>query len=340
MIRSALFALLACLLLAATACTSDPKPAPATGAGQQDPELVRLNQLLEKDPKNDSLLYKRAQIFYNAQGFDEALVDLANAINRDSLHHPEYYHLLADVLIDYARPNDSKRAIEVLQSAARIFPNRIPTLLKLSEFQLIVLHHTDALSTLDKVLRIDPQNAEGYFMAGRVALDMGDTSRAISVLQKSVQIDADNNDAWRFLGRIFAQKNNPVAIQYFDNALRIDSTDLATREFKAAFYKRRGEFDNAFATYRDIIIRNPDYSNAYFDIGTIYLELDSLQKAYDNYSLAITTDPLFIKAYYFRGQSSELMGNVEAALADYTQANKMSPNYEEPKAALERLKKK
>ena len=28
----------------------------------------------------------------------------------------------------------------------------------------------------------------------------------------------------------------------------------------------------------------------------------------------------------------------EAALADYRQANKMSPNYEEPKEALERLK--
>lgn len=338
MIRSALFALLAGLLLAGTACTNDSKPAPAA-AGQQDPELTQLNLLLEKDPKNDSLLFKRARIFYHSQAYDEALVDLANAINRDSLHHPEYYHLLADALIDYARPNDSKRAIEVLQAAARIFPNRIPTLLKLSEFQLIVLHHTDALSTIDKVLRIDPQNAEGYFMAGRVALDMGDTTRAISVLQKSVQFDAGNNDAWRFLGRIFAQRNNPVAIQYFDNALRIDSTDLATREFKAAFYKRRGEFDKAFATYRDIIIRNPDYSNAYFDIGTIYLEMDSLQKAYDNYSLAIKTDPLFIKAYYFRGHSAELMGNIEAAVADYTQANKMSPSYEEPKAALERLKK-
>ena len=301
-----------------------------------DPALATLTQKLEQDPDNDSLLYQRAEVYYNLDGFDEAMQDLAKAIQLDSMQ-PQYYHLLADVLLDYSRPNDSKRAIDVLLTAQYLFPERIPTLLKLSEFQLIVQQHTEALGTLDKILQLEPQNAEAYFMAGRVALDQGDTTRAIASLQKSVQFNADNIDAWRFLGRIFSRKNNPVAIRYFDNALRIDSTDLESREYKAVFYKLRGEFDQAFAIYRDIVVRNPDYSNAYFDMGAIYLELDSLQKSYDHFDLATKTDPLFVKAYFFRGHVSELMGNLEAARADYLQASKMSPNYPEPKAALERL---
>ena len=243
------------------------------------------------------------------------------------------------MLLDYARPNDSKRAIDVLLTAAYLFPDRIPTLLKLSEFQLIVRQHDDALATLDKILQRDPQNAEAFFMAGRVALDKGDTTRAIASLQKSVQYDADIGDAWRFLGRIFAERNNSLAIRYFDNALRVDTMDLEAREYKAAFYKRRGEFDKAFQAYRDIIIRNPDYSNAYFDMGMIYLELDSLPKAYDHFNLALKTDPLFVKAYYYRGHTAELQGNIEAAKADYRQASGMSPNYPDPKIALERLGK-
>ena len=337
MIRSVLFTLTTSCLLALLACNNDSKNSQtAPGTAPEDPDLARLSQLLDKDPTNDSLLFLRAETFYNLDAYDEAMRDLAAAITLDSLQ-PQYYHLMADVLLDYARPNDSKRAIDVLLTAAYLFPDRIPTLLKLSEFQLIVKQHGDALTTLDKILKRSPQNAEAYYMAGRVALDMGDTSRAITSLKKSVQYDADNDDAWLFLGRIYLNRNSPLAVQYFDNALRVDSTNLEAREYKALYYKLIGDFDRAFEIYREIVVRNPDYSNAYFDMATIYLEMDSLNKAYDHFNIAIKTDPLFVMAYYYRGVTSELLGNTEAARADYRQASKMSPNYLEPKEALERL---
>lgn len=317
-------------------------PGPISQAAQElqaDPDLTQLSALLAEDPDNDTLLYLRASTYYKLDAFDEAMADLEKAMKQDSMQ-PAYYHLLADVLIDYARPNDSRRAIEVLKLAAQRFPDRIPTLLKLSEFQLIVRKHGDALATLDKVLQRDPQNAEAFYMAGRVALDKGDTTNAISSLQKSVKIDADNADAWFFLGRIFSIRNNPVAVQYFDNALRVDSSYLEAQEFKAAFYKRRGEFNKAFDIYRDLLLRDPDYANAYFDMGVIYLELDSFSKAYDNFNIATKVDPIFVKAYYYRGIASENLGNREAALADYKQASGMSPEYQEAQEAKARLEKK
>ncbi len=306
---------------------------------QGDPQLTQLTTQLEKDPNNDTLFYLRAATYYKLDAYDEAMADLERAMRLDSMQ-PMYYHLLADVLLDYARPNDSRRAIDVLKLAAQRFPNRIPTLLKLSEFQLIVRKHGDALATLDKVLQRDPQNAEAFYMAGRVALDKGDTTNAIASLQKSVKIDADNADAWFFLGRIFSLRSNPVALQYFDNALRVDSTYLEAQEFKGVFYKRTGQFDKAFNIYRDLLLRDPDYANAYFDMGAIYLELDSFSKAYENFNIATKVDPIFVKAYYYRGVASEKMGNREAALADYKQASGMSPEYQEAKDAKERLEKK
>lgn len=317
------------------------KPAAGSEVSQElasNPDLATVSALLEANPNNDSLYYKRAKIFYNLEAYDEALRDLNHAISIDSMR-PAYYHLLADVFLDYARPNDSRRAIEVLKLATKRFPGRIPTLLKLSEFQLIVKKHSDALTTLDQILQIDPQNAEAFFMAGRVALDKGDTTAAIASFQKSVKINADNADAWTFLGRIFSSRNNPEAVQYFQNALRVDSNDIEVRLQLGMYYKRRGEFDQAFKIYRDIIIRNPDYSDAYFDMGMIYLELDSLPKAYTNFDIAIKTDPIFIKAYYWRGVTSEAQGNLSAALADYRQASGMSPDFVEAKDAKDRLEK-
>ncbi len=339
MIRTALFSSLVGCLFLMFSCKNEPKIAPSDAAGGQNPELARLNEWLAQDPSNDSLLYLRAEEYYNLDAYDEALQDLKTAIEYDSLQ-PQYYHLLADVLLDYARPNDSKRAIDVLLTAAYLFPDRIPTLLKLSEFQLIVKQHGKALATLDKILKQHPQHAEAFFMAGRVALDKGDTTNAIKSLQKSAQFDAENVGAWVFLGRIFSEKNNPIALKYYDNALRLDSTDLEIYEFKAAFYKRRGEFDKAFDVYCDIISRDHEYSNAYFDMGIIYLEQDSLDKAKQHFDIAIQTDPLFYRAIYYRGVVLEQQGKTDQAWENYDQAARMAPGFKEAEDAAKRLKKK
>ncbi len=303
-----------------------------------DPVLSQLNTLVEQNPKSDSFRYLRAEYYYNLEAYDEALLDLNAAMQLDSMQ-PRNYHLLADVLLDYGRPNDSRRAIVVMEDAVRKFPDRIPTLLKLSEFHLIVQQHGEALKALDQILRRDPQNSEAYYMAGRVALDKGDTLNAIASMRQSLLLDAENVDGWLMLGRMLTNRKDPQAVQCFDNALRIDPESLEALEYKAAFFKRMGRFDEAFTIYRDIIMKNPYYANAFFDMGAIYLEMDSLEQAYKHFDMAVKSDPLFVKAYYYRGVANELSGKTDAALADYSQANRMSPNYPEAKEALERLKK-
>jgi tetratricopeptide (TPR) repeat protein len=321
------------------ACKNEPAAPAAASMPIGDPTLQMMTKLVEADPNNDSLLYMRGRVYWKLEAYDEAMADALAALQRDS-SHPKYYHLLADVLLDYGRPNDSKKALDMLNLAANRFPDHDLTWLKLAEFNLIVKKHGDALKALDHVLKRDPQSAEAYFMSGRVALDMGDTTRAIKSFEKSVNFDADNAEAWIFLGRMFSNKGNPRAIQFFDNALRLDSNNVEVQEFKAAYYMRVGKFDEAFRQYRAIIAHHPDYSNAFFDMGLMYIEMDSLARAEQHFDLAIKTDQLFVLAYYYRGLSRELQGNLEGAIADYKQSNGMSPNLPEPKEALDRLKVK
>ena len=65
-----------------------------------------------------------------------------------------------------------------------------------------------------------------------------------------------------------------------------------------------------------------------------------ITQAYTNFDIATKTDPLFVKAYYYRGLCSEKKGDKDAAIADYKQANGMSPDYPDAKEALLRLGQK
>ena len=335
---STILKMLASLLIVvalASSCKDSSKPA-AERPSSGDPTIDRLSEQLEEDPKNDELYFQRGLQYWELDAYDEAIADATKAISIDSLK-PAYYFLLADAHLDYARPNDSKRAISVMEKACSLFPEHLDTYLKTSEIYLIVRQHSEALKKLDYILKRDPLSAEAYFMTGRITLDMGDTIRTVKSLQKSVQLDADNKDAWVFLGRIYSKKGDDKAIQFFDNALRLDTTDVVVEEYKAAHYKRSGNFKKAFELYKAIIVKHPDYSNAFFDMGLIFLEQDSLDKAYEHFNHAVRADPLFVIAYYYRGYASEAKGDLKSAIADYQQANKMSPNLEEAKAALERL---
>ncbi|MEO6038805.1 MAG: hypothetical protein ABIQ93_10350, partial [Saprospiraceae bacterium] len=106
-----IFSIFAALLLTTgflISCKNDPPPAATNPANAPNPQLTKLNALLEKDPNNDSLLYRRASVYYQLEGYDEALADVERALQLDSMQ-PMYYHLLADVMLDYSRPNDSRK---------------------------------------------------------------------------------------------------------------------------------------------------------------------------------------------------------------------------------------
>ena len=110
-------------------CKHDKKtPPPAAPDGNVSPAILELSRQIAADPHNDSLLFLRGKAYYDEQSFDPAIQDVALALEIDSLR-PPYFHLLADIFMDYYK---SREGLRIMETAADRFPGRIPTLLKLS----------------------------------------------------------------------------------------------------------------------------------------------------------------------------------------------------------------
>lgn len=331
--RKTIFPLLLLMVLLYACGDSTPEETqqniPLTG----NPAIDGLTEALQSEPRNADLYAKRGKAFYDNKGYDEAIVDLTYAIQLDSTQ-PAYYHDLSDVYLDYFK---SRQALQVIQEAAVLFPSDIPTLLRQSDLQLILKQNEESMKTIDQVLKLDPQNAMAYFMFGMNFKETGDTVRAINSFQKAVEFDADLVDAWINLGQLYEAIDDPLALRYLDNAVRIAPDDPLVWHAKANYLSNQGNLEEAIDTYRRLIGIDPQYEEAYFNSGLIYLDMDSLAQAMQQFDLTIKTSPTYIKAYYYRGLTHEMMGQIEAARTDYDQALRMAPDYNKAKAGLVRL---
>jgi tetratricopeptide (TPR) repeat protein len=306
----------------------------ATASGV--PAIEDLSRRIEATPGNAQLYAARGYLWYENENYDEGIADLEKAIELDSTR-AEYFHALADMYLDYYK---SRRALNVMERAGVAFPKRVPTLLKLAEFQLILKQHTQALFTLERIRAIEPLNAEMFLMFGNVFLEMGKNDQALNAYQSAVENDPDLIDAWINLGNLLAEKNSPLAEKYFDNAIRVDSNNIDALHAKAYFLSNtKDDLGGAIKIYKKINTIDPQYVDGYYNIGLIYLDMDSVRQAYQSFDLAVKFAPTLAGAHYHRGVAAELMGNMAQAKSDYENTLSLDPDYAAAKAALQQLPK-
>jgi tetratricopeptide (TPR) repeat protein len=325
------------LLLLAFACKNDTdKKTQLAKTGIR--AIDSLTEKIESEPTNAQNYFRRAQAFYEhgeQGGYDQAIVDMQYALTLDSTN-VDFHHFLADVYMDYKQ---SRLAVATMERAADLAPDRIPTLLKLSEFYLITKQYGKAFNKVDDILNKDPQSAEGYFMLGMVAKEKGEEPSAINAFQKCVDLDASNKDAFIELGNLFSKRGNNLALKYFDNALLIDSLDDQAALGKAYFLQTQNKVSEAIAAYEDIIRRDAQNEAAFFNLGILYLDGNNLDKAQQHFDIIIKQSPTYYKAYFYRGYVQEKRGNKVAALADYQQALEFKSDYDKALEGMKRLGK-
>ena len=306
---------------------------PAKTFESSDPQLEALTSAITIDDDNAELYYERAIALYQKEQYDSAIKDIQKSISLDS-SKAEYYHLLSDTYLDYYK---SGEALDILEKTAEKFPKNISTLLKLSELQLILKQYDASFFTIQKVLNLDKQSAEGFFMLGMIYRGQDDQERAINSFQTAVEMDPDIVDAWIILGDLFSGKDFKIAERYYDNAIAIDPENIQAYHSKAFYLQNKNRTFEAIELYKIINAKDPQYTDAYLNTGILYLELDSIEKAYEHFDILIKIEPQNHLGYYYRGITNMFSGKTEQAKQDLEQALVFNAGFEKAKIALAEL---
>jgi tetratricopeptide (TPR) repeat protein len=300
------------------------------------PELKAVNDALLKDPDNDSLYRERSRMYIRYQIFDEAMGDANRSIKLDSSNAKNYL-ALSDV---YFATNKTRQAKDILEKTVKKFPKNTEALLKLGELFFLVRQYENAITQINTALRIDENLAHAYYLKGSVFKEMGDTNKAISSMQTAIEQDNKYYDAFVSIGVLYASRKNPLALEYYENALRIRPDDEIVLYNKARLLQDLNKIPECEAIYEKLLAINKNNDKVLYNLGAISLDKKKdTHKAVDYFSKAIAANPKYTEAYFARGLSFEILKDRDNAKADYNMCLQITPNYEPAIDALNGLMK-
>ncbi len=299
-------------------------------------ELKEVNGMLSKNPSDPALYIKRAQIYLNNKDFTAAIGDAKRAISIDS-SKSEYFILLCDA---YFFSNQTRLAKETLEYCIKINPSSKEANLKLAEMYFYIRKYQEAINYINNALKIDQSLSKGYYLKGMCYKESGDTTNAISSFQTAVEQDNEYYTAYMELGSIFGRKKNPLALEYYTQALRIDPRSEEVFYHMAKFYQDIGKYTLATETYKKILSINPKEKYSIYNLGAIELYSNkNPEQAKKYFNDAIFADPNYAEAYFARGVCYEYLNDLSSARADYEMAVQLKPNYEDAVQKLNSLDK-
>lgn len=180
----------------------------------------------------------------------------------------------------------------------------------------------EGMKYLEKAKEIGYTNGgELYFYLYNCNLAEGDTIKAGEEIEKGFSIYPTNKTLMLTLINYYIIKNeNPVkVIDYLNKAIEADSANFSLYFAKAALYEKLPDYNKAEEAYKKAIAINPEYFDAYFNLGVMYYNQGAAKveaanklpmedtKGYD--SLLVSADSYFKKALPYIEKSYQLHPN-------------------------------
>lgn len=329
--------LMSVIMMIAMACNSGKKQQESTS--QEDSlnkvnPLTEINRQIADDGNNDQLYIRRADYYLSQNKVDSALRDILFAIDIDP-ENTNHFITLSDAYLALGNPD---KCLDALNRALKLDENNQEALMKKAQLFLIMRDYDQTYETISKIIAIDKINPIAYFVRAMALIEQGDTSQAIRNLQVAIDQKQDYYEAQLQLGILFAAQQNPVAVNYFQNAINLEPRAIEPYYQLGLFFQENDRLESAVQTYNSILDIDPKYVPALYNLGYINLVYEkNFQRAADYFSQVLQLAPDYTEAWYNRGYCYELMGQKDLARRDYQESLEKRNNYPKAIEGLNRL---
>jgi len=284
------------------------------------------------------LTYQQTRLWRN----NEALWQHAIEVTEDNY---VAHNFLGNVRIAQERPEE---AVEQWRAALQITPNILQAHTNLGLVASSKGHTEAAIEHWRFALRLAPDHIDTLCYMGRALGKLGRNEEAASHLRHALRVDPASASAHTSLATILVDDSKfAEAIRHYLEALKLEALIINGQSFTlqdalthyniAVAYERLGKLDEAAAHYREALRRDPEYANAYFNLGNTLLARGEYLEAISQYRKALELSPDEPTIHSNLGTALRLVGELDEAAAHYREALRIDPQLEAPRKNLEHL---
>ena len=216
-----------------------------------------------KPPNPAEQHLRAAQTFQLAGDLEKAAAEYRSAI---SLGLQQIGNLRAS-------RSETSAGLALLDQAVRIDPSNSAAKLDLAVAQFQAGDKVTARTTVEDVLRQNPNDLRALIFAGKIYFEQGDYARAAERLEAALQLQPGFEVAYTLALADLAQKKPVPAGMLFDEMLASSKPDASMRVLIGIAYRETGYFDQAATHFAKAADIDPRKRNVHSALGiTRYLQ--------------------------------------------------------------------
>ncbi|TAL59895.1 MAG: tetratricopeptide repeat protein [Bacteroidetes bacterium] len=306
-------------------CGNEEGEQQAVSSNDSTPADIRaINEKINSDRNNPNLYVERSKAYLAHKDFEAAISDMKIALSIDS-SKASYYIFLSDL---YFTQNKTRDTRDMLRRAMQLDTGNAEAMMKYSQLFYLLRKYDTAIFFINRSLHFDRANATANFQKGMILKEAGDTAKSILGFQSAVELNPDYFDAYMQLGILFSIKKNPLAVEYFNTALKIEPKSIEALYGMGKFLQDAGQYDNALKSYENLLAISPENPDAVFNMGAVYYEQKKFKEAIKMFERTLQRDVNFHRGYYGRGRCYEALGEKQKAMDDYRHCLAIKPDFD------------
>jgi tetratricopeptide (TPR) repeat protein len=187
-----------------------------------------------------------------------------------------------------------------------------------------------SLAQIYSVLEDQPKLLNLYYKIGTLYATKKEWSQAINAFEHLLEFDPDNAEAHACLAQIYGvlgDKKAEANAWYRAVSLKEDKATAEVYYQVAKNLQQAGKIEEAIASFRQGIDRDPQFIPIYYELGAIYLERNEIETAKDFYQKLVNQDPQQGKAHYQLGTILCQQKQPKAAINAFRECIRLEPDF-------------
>jgi len=167
-----------------------------------------------------------------------------------------------------------------------------------------------------------------FFNLGNCYKFLKNNDFAIEYYSQALKIDSGIANAYNNRGVVYGDiEEYEMAIKDLDRAIELNPKYATAYNNRGSTYAKIEEYEMAVRDFNEAILLNPKFAMAYYNRGVVYIDTDKHEQGINDLDRAIELDPEFTIAYYHRGLYYYDKGKYKSAIKDLDNAIALDPEY-------------